>query len=369
MTKKERILHAINFEIIDRIPILGGFLVSGKHYQEIAGISEDIFWKNPIKYAIQAYKKLDVDGLIMLDLPPGKEGHDQYRELKKEDFLAPEKKFKTAEDVLAYVESLPDPQQALRNFDIEGWAVKFRKEMDSMQKILGDIVFLPAQWTRCHPSFGIDTNPFGYQTLMEFLGLYPDAAEKFYASETEIKRCISSVIVDVYKEHNIPQLILIGTDTCGANGPVVNPQFLKDRFYPYVNRSIEPLQEAGFKIVWHSDGNIMPVLDDLLEMGIHGFQGFQWEYEIELEEIVKRRTATGEKLIIFAGPSVSSTLPNGSADEVRKEIEYIIDTAKDNCSLFILPPNSILPDVPVNNIVELYKHAVQYSSTSNISYS
>lgn len=42
----------LNLEKVDRIPLLGGFLVSGKHYQRITNISEDLFFEEPDKYAI-----------------------------------------------------------------------------------------------------------------------------------------------------------------------------------------------------------------------------------------------------------------------------------------------------------------------------
>lgn len=90
-------------------------------------------------------------------------------------------------------------------------------------------------------------------------------------------------------------------------------------------------------------------------------QGFQWEYGIKLEEIVNKRTKNGEKLIIFAGPSATTTLPFKSKKDVREEIEYIIETAKDSCALFILPANDVLPDTPVENLIESYKRAVSYS--------
>jgi len=53
---------------------------------------------------------------------------------------------------------------------------------------------------------------------------------------------------------------------------------------------------------------IMPIVDELLHCGVSGFQGFQWEYGVRLEELVSKRTTSGEKLTLFAGPSVAATL-------------------------------------------------------------
>lgn len=73
MTKKERITRALNFEEIDRVPLLGGFLISGKHYRGITGVSEDLFFEEPAKHAISAYQELDVDGSNPA-APPGETG-------------------------------------------------------------------------------------------------------------------------------------------------------------------------------------------------------------------------------------------------------------------------------------------------------
>lgn len=132
--------------------------------------------------------------------------------------------------------------------------------------------------------------------------------------------------------------------------------------FPYVRRALEPVVDAGFRTVWHSDGAIMPIIDDLLECGISGFQGFQWEYGVKLEDIVKKRTKNGDKLTIFAGPSVSKTLPFGSKDDVREEIKYIVDVGKDAYSLFILPTSDVLPDTPVENLLETYRYAAEYGN-------
>jgi len=91
-----------------------------------------------------------------------------------------------------------------------------------------------------------------------------------------------------------------------------------------------------------------------------GFQGLQWEYGVQLEEIVRKRTKTGAKLTIFAGPSSSGSLPFGSLKDMRSEIEHFMDVGRDRCALFILPANDVLPDTPVENLVAMHKYAADY---------
>ena len=361
MTKKERLLRSLDFERTDRIPLLGGFIVNADHYIDIAGVTEEAFFTDPKRYAIEVYRQLDPDALILLRLPPGREGHERYRGMTREKFEEHTETFRSPEDVLRHVEALASPDEALASFDAEAWKAEFTGDLTAMQRDLGDIVWIPTQWDRVHPSFELYT-VFGYENYLQFMGLYPDAAGRLFGSHVEVHRAISQIVVDVYTELDMVPLVHIGSDICGRDGPVVSPDFLRKHYFPHVERSLEPLVEAGFKTVWHCDGVVGPILDDLLDCGVSGFQGFQWEYGVRLEDIVQKRTRDGDRLTIFAGPSSSSTLPFGSIDDVRREVEYIIDIGRDACALFILPANDVLADTPTENLVEMYRYAAEYGA-------
>ena len=77
-------------------------------------------------------------------------------------------------------------------------------------------------------------------------------------------------------------------------------------------------------------------------------------------QLGRLRTRAGRSPILWAGPSVTTTLPFGSVADVERDVERIIDTLAGQCPLFILPANNILPDCPVENITALYGHATRY---------
>lgn len=359
MTPRERMLATLNFERPDRTAVLGGFVCSANHYIELSGVTEEAFFQDPERYAVEANRKLNVDGLILIRLPPGREGHLQYRGLTEKHFNAHTARFHSGDDVLAYVEALPSPAEAMAAFDARAWRAAFVNEAKRIQRELGDILWIPTQWDIVHPTFEW-YNTFGYGNYMEFLGLYPEAADTLFGSSSEIEIAKAKILVEVYRELDMVPLIHIGTDICGKNGPVVSPEFLRIHYFPHVKKSIAPLVEAGFRTVWHSDGIIMPIVDDLLACGLSGFQGFQWEYGVKLDDLLKKRTVTGDKLTIFAGPSTSATLPFGSLQDVRAEIEQIVDVARDQCALFMLPANDVLPDTPTETLLDAYRYAAEY---------
>ena len=51
------------------------------------------------------------------------------------------------------------------------------------------------------------------------------------------------------------------------------------------------------KIVWHCDGDVRPILNDILNCGIGGLQGFQRECGMDLNWIADLKTRDGEPLL------------------------------------------------------------------------
>jgi uroporphyrinogen-III decarboxylase len=142
---------------------------------------------------------------------------------------------------------------------------------------------------------------------------------------------------------------------------MISVEFLRHHYFPHVSYCLEPVHDAGIRTVWHSDGDIRPIIEDVLACGVGGFQGFQEEYGVDIADIASRRTRTGEPLTIFAGPSVTRTLPFGTVEDVREEMERIIDTFSETCALFISPTSNVLPDCPLDNVIEAHRHAIAYS--------
>ena len=117
---------------------------------------------------------------------------------------------------------------------------------------------------------------------------------------------------------------------------------------------------AGAHVLVLTSSGAQEAMRQALEAGVSGFQGFQEEYGVDIGKIAARRTIDGQMLTIFAGPSSATVLPFGTPEDVRREIERIVDTLATQCALFILPANNILPDCPVENVVAMYRHAAEY---------
>ena len=141
---------------------------------------------------------------------------------------------------------------------------------------------------------------------------------------------------------------------------MVSPRTLSALYFPSVRRAFEPLVEIDAEIIWHSDGYIIPILDELIACGVSGFQGFQEETGFGIRDIAARRVRSGRKPLLLAGLSVDHTLPHGSVRDVEKDVERIVDAVGVGGGLAIGTANTAGPDCPDENLVALYRHAHRY---------
>ncbi|MHB0877551.1 MAG: uroporphyrinogen decarboxylase family protein [Anaerolineae bacterium] len=359
MNRRERILATLAFEGTDRVALLGGWLLGEGLHQHFAGVSAEEYWRHPAHYAAAAERALGVDAMIALHVPawPGEYRGDE----SAESFESYKGKYRTPEDVLTFVRALPSPQEALRHFDAAAWRDHFTADIAAKRALMGNVLYLPTLWEVVHPRF--EWYPeFGYENYLMFLLLYPEEAARLFASEVDVCRRRAQIVAEVYRQLDVPPVTLIGTDITGRDGPMVSPALLEEIYFSACRRSLEPLREAGIRTVWHSDGVIGPLVEPILRAGVSGFQGFQFEYGVDVADIARHRTADGEKLTIFAGLSTAGTLRFGTADQVRRETEALIDTLTGQCAFFILPGNNILPDCPPENVEMMYRHAAGYSA-------
>ena len=112
---------------------------------------------------------------------------------------------------------------------------------------------------------------------------------------------------------------------------------------------MKPFVDAGIALVWHCDGNITPLVPRLLDVGFKGFQGFQYEDGVDYAGLCRIKARDGDDLLIIAGVSVTRTLPYGTPDDVRKEMQFLVDCGPP-ARLFLGASSSIAPGVPWENV-------------------
>ncbi|MCK4983096.1 MAG: hypothetical protein KAS17_09245 [Victivallaceae bacterium] len=195
----------------------------------------------------------------------------------------------------------------------------------------------------------------GYENYLMTHLLYPEALERLFAFNGEEGRLQNEAIAKAIKENDLIPLIYSGEDICDNRGPLCSPNVLSDIYFPHLKRAVEPIVEQGIHWMWHSDGNILPILDDLLDCGIDGFQGFEEDKDMELEPLLSKTCKNGKPPFICGSISVTTTMYEG-VEAIRKDKQRMQNISnKQQGGVILSSSSTVMDNTPIENVLELNK--------------
>lgn len=343
MDKKARLARAIRLELPDRPPILGGWLAAPDHIQALTGCTEDEYWADPYHWGLEAERVLGSDGVVGIFTPIHR---GSYRCVDGHTLEA--RSAYTVDAVLAEIRAMPEPEEVEAEFDFEQAYAEFSRDLREKQVICGDVVLCQPDWGMIPKALWY--HEFGYESALATLALHPNTYRKLIRLSAVRGRQRALLHARAMREGIHPGALLTGEDICSQQGPMVSPAYLRREYFHLVEYALEPVLEAGVRVVWHCDGDYRLLLSEVLACGIGGLQGFQPECGMDLEWIVKLRTRLGDPLLIFGPMPVTKTLRFGTPEEVREEVRRAMALCRDDASLVFFTSNTINPDVPLENI-------------------
>jgi hypothetical protein len=166
---------------------------------------------------------------------------------------------------------------------------------------------------------------YGYANYFMAYALFPELMEKDFKLQADLAVRRNSLAARAIIEGGLPRLIRLDHDMADSRGTLVDVRSLDRIWFSHFARCIEPFLKAGIRLIWHCDGNLMQMVPRLIEAGLGGFQGFQYEDGMDYVEICRMKDRDGEPLMILAGASVTRTLPHGTREDVKKELKWLVD--------------------------------------------
>lgn len=105
------------------------------------------------------------------------------------------------------------------------------------------------------------------------------------------------------------------------------------------------------KIAFHTDGNVEPILPDLIEIGLDILNPVQPQ-SMDPAELKKR---FGDKLTFWGTLDNQYTIPFGSIQEVVDEVRTRLRTVAPGGGLIIGPAHNVQPNTPIENLSAFYR--------------
>jgi uroporphyrinogen-III decarboxylase len=105
------------------------------------------------------------------------------------------------------------------------------------------------------------------------------------------------------------------------------------------------------KIAYHSDGNIYPIIGDLIEVGVDVLNPIQ----PACMDPAKVKEDFGDKLCFWGTMDEQHTLPFGSPADVEEEVRERLKTIGKDGGLIIGPTHHVQLDTPMENFWAMVK--------------
>jgi len=151
-------------------------------------------------------------------------------------------------------------------------------------------------------------------------------------------------------------VIVVPGDLAGEQTTIMSPQHYREYIKPYHRELVEHTHRRGAKIVKHSDGNLWPILDDLLEVGFDGIHPIQ----PQCMDIAEVKEYIAGQACILGNIDCRHLLVLGAEEEVEAAVKETIAKAAPGGGYIISSSNSIHPNCKPENYIAMVRAAHKY---------
>jgi uroporphyrinogen decarboxylase len=159
-------------------------------------------------------------------------------------------------------------------------------------------------------------------------------------------------------------LRLAGDDMGQQSGMLISPKMFRSMFKPKFARLYQTAKllahqyNPNIKLMTHTDGDVYPIMPDLIEMGLDVLNPVQ-PYVKEMEHD-KLKQEFGNRLSFHAGIDIQNVMPFGTPEEVEAEAIKTMQALGKGGGYILAPTHYLQPDVPPENVIALRDAVLEF---------
>ena len=151
-------------------------------------------------------------------------------------------------------------------------------------------------------------------------------------------------------------VVALEGDLAFNTSTLISPDQYRRFLLPLHTEIVDRAHSLGMKIVKHSDGNLWPIMDDLLAAGFDGVHPIQ----PQSMDIAETKARLAGKAAVLGNIDCSFLLPFGTEQEVRDAVRDTIRVAAPGGGYIISSSNSIHPGVKPENYIAMIHAAREF---------
>ncbi len=146
------------------------------------------------------------------------------------------------------------------------------------------------------------------------------------------------------------KIVYTGDDYAYNSGPIISPQKFREIFYPELKRVVTGYKELGLLVIKHTDGDIMPILDMIIDSGFDCLDPIDPIAGMDLQQI---KSDYGDRICLKGNVDCSTTLSFKTEKETIEETKDCLDKAMPGGGYILSSSNSIHSAVKPKNYLAM----------------
>ncbi len=155
------------------------------------------------------------------------------------------------------------------------------------------------------------------------------------------------------------QIIWIADDLGANKGPMISPVHLHRYVLPRLSEMVRAFKNKGAQVLLHCDGNVMPVMEDIVGTGIDAFHPVERKAGMEISAV---KALFGDDIAIIGNLEASQLIPRGSLGEIDKQIRECFSIGAPGAGYIFASDHSIHPGIPPERARYVFDRAREYRS-------
>ncbi len=193
----------------------------------------------------------------------------------------------------------------------------------------------------------------GYEQFMMDLVVDPEIPHAIMAKITDIY--VANVRRVLGAAHGLIDMVYTYDDVAGQDGLLISPATWREHIRPHHVRLNAAIKEFGVKIMYHSCGAVLPLIGELVDIGVDVLNPLQ-PRAAGMDMALLKETF-GRRISFHGAIDIQQTLPAGKTVDVRAEVRDRVRVLAPGGGYILASAHYIQGDTPVENILAMYDEA------------
>jgi len=228
-----------------------------------------------------------------------------------------------------------------------------RKSVVTKQRMYNDLLNGTVN-IYCTPSTAI--NALLYYMGLEIVSYLWACYRELLLRWIDLYRQATINYIEIAANHQISPVAMIYSDIAYNNGLMFSNSMLNDLgFFEEVEQICHTCHKKGLKVIFHSDGYFMSLLDDLIVTGIDGLNPIEKAAGMDIYEIRSKYP----DLTLVGGVDVTHLLRLAKPEEIRIETRKIINETGTEGHLLLGSSTEVGSDIPLENYLAFHSEVLK----------